>query len=173
MGGQARLRNGVITVVERFVQRAGTAELVRVRPLRDVLGDQRATVDQLRTALDRAITGMEVLLEELAARPPQRQPAHSRPYDLTPGEAAAAVALLTALPTSVGKVRVYLFAEQVGVSRATLDNAIAKLRTHGVIATRSCGPGGTEVRVLDPGALGKLQALVPAADDVDTQAEGG
>lgn len=138
------------------VVRQGSAQVVQVQPLRKVYADRAATADELRHALGRAITGLDLLIEEIGRRHWQRPAVpetvpNQPPFGLSCNQYAA---LRPVFAQGVsGLLNGQAISVMRGYGKTFISTALARLVKAGVIQTTPHGRGGTWVKVLDPEAL--------------------
>ncbi len=78
---------------------------------------------------------------------------------LSYSERKAAIAILSALPANEGLLIASKIADEVGITRSVIVNALRKFESAGVIESRSLGMKGTHIKVLNDCLLDEIQKL--------------
>lgn len=143
-----RYPNGVTTVVPIFGsgERLGTIVLART--------EEQFTDDDLVLAeYGATVIGMEILyqqylnVEETVRSQTAVQMAVST---LSYSELKAVKAIFDALEGDEGRLTASNIADQIGITRSVIVNALRKLESAGIIESRSLGMKGTYLKVLNP-----------------------
>jgi GTP-sensing transcriptional pleiotropic repressor CodY len=149
-GSSRRGRTAVVELVAELPvytgrQLVGTLNIERTKPLNEddqVLAEYAATI--LGILLDTGRHGQEAEADRRSASVRIALDA------LSYSEQAAAKRLFEALNGPQGLVVTSHIADEMGITRSVIVNALRKLESAGVIETRSLGMKGTFIRVLNP-----------------------
>jgi transcriptional pleiotropic repressor len=125
--------------------------------------DEEFTDDDLLLAeYGATVVGMEMLRDhaekiEIEAR--KKATVQIAINTLSYSERKAAIAILTALPASEGLLVASKIADQVGITRSVIVNALRKFESAGVIESRSLGMKGTHIKVKNEYLLEEIERL--------------
>ncbi len=111
-----------------------------------------------------AVIAMEVLrskAEKSEEEARQKAMVHVAMQTLSYSEAAAIVAILKSLEGDEGVIVASKIADEAGITRSVIVNALRKFESAGVINSKSLGMKGTYIRVLNPYIWDELNNLAP------------
>ncbi len=146
--------NGVTTVVPIFGagKRLGTAILARTEA--SFSDEDLVLAEYTATGIGMQILNQESKeMEEDIRRKTQVQMALST---LSYSETKAVIAIFKALGDKEGRLTASSIADEIGITRSVIVNALRKLESAGVIESRSLGMKGTYLKVLNDGFIKEL-----------------
>jgi transcriptional pleiotropic repressor len=147
--------NGLTTIVPIFGagSRLGTFVLAREEGVFDaddlVLAEYSATV-----------VGMQLLYQQSKIREEQARKdtaVNMAMNTLSYSELKAVKAILGALDGLEGRLTASQIADEIGITRSVIVNALRKLQSSGIIESRSLGMKGTYIKIINEGILDELK----------------